>query len=414
MAHTATSASQDAGRSPATSLNQRILLIRDPHQAADGLKKIAQNEALQVSTAFSCREALEEFDKLRPAIVIIDCSTSTPSGGPVVLQRLLDAVERQGAACLLLGSAASLTGVSLPDWVQALDHDICAAELFGRLASIQHHQQVAGRTPLDMHPMKRLDRHLRKQYDQVNQDMQLASRLQQEFLPRALPEVDGVRFSTLYRPAGWVSGDTYDVARVDERHLSFYLVDAVGHGMAASLLTMFARRALCSKEVLGRQYRVLPPSEVLAGLNSALADENLMNSLYVTACYCLFNQDTRQLTVARGGHPYPLLIDPKGSIEPIKAEGVLLGLFGEQEFPDHQIQLHPGQKVILYSDGLELAFGQDGSDEADPARYHKVICELAHLPAAELLGRLGDLLDAEQGSINPLDDITAVVMEITE
>ena len=128
----------------------------------------------------------------------------------------------------------------------------------------------------------------------------------------------------------------------------------------------------------------------------------------------MFDQDTGQLTVARGGHPYPILIDPSGSTELIKAEGGLLGLFREQEFPDHLIQLRPGQKVILYSDGLESAFGEDGSDEAGPVRYREILCELAHLPAAELLGRLGDLLDAEQGSINPRDDITAVVMEITE
>ena len=141
-------------------------------------------------------------------------------------------------------------------------------------------------TQLEMHHMQQLGRHLNRQIAEVDQDMRLARRLQQEFLPQSLPQIDGFRFSVVYRPASWVSGDIYDIARIDEKHLTFYVADAMGHGMAASLLTMFVRRAIRNKEVDRSGYRILSPSETVQILNDALADEQLNNCQYVTAGYC--------------------------------------------------------------------------------------------------------------------------------
>ena len=84
-----------------------------------------------------------------------------------------------------------------------------------------------------------------------------------------------MHFHTLFRPAGYVSGDLYDVARLDERRIGFYVADAVGHGMPAALLTMFIKHALVTKEVRGgvaaaaaparQRPRPLPPARPRRG-----------------------------------------------------------------------------------------------------------------------------------------------------
>src|SRR5260221_832124 len=84
------------------------------------------------------------------------------------------------------------------------------------------------------------------------------------------------------RPAGYVSGDLYDVARLDETHVAFCIVDAVGHGMPAALLTMFIKRALVSKEIGPGGYRLLPPSETMRRLNYALVEQNLSAATFST------------------------------------------------------------------------------------------------------------------------------------
>ena len=75
-------------------------------------------------------------------------------------------------------------------------------------------------------------------FDKLDEELRLAARIQCEFLPQEFPTMAGVGFDVLYRPAGYVSGDTYDVQQIDDRLVAFYVADAVGHGVPAALLTM--------------------------------------------------------------------------------------------------------------------------------------------------------------------------------
>jgi len=390
----------------------RLLVIHETRQVAEGLARLIEGGALQADVSMSCRDGLQRLAELSPSIVIVDCSTSTPPGGPAAFERLLDVLNNQGIACLVLTRKGALPQTPIPEWVQELDYAVSADELYGRVASIQHYQPLVRQNQREMHHLQRLGRHLNRQFAEVDQEMRLAGRLQQEFLPQILPQIDGFRFSVVYRPASWVSGDIYDIARVDEKHVSFYVADAVGHGMAASLLTMFVRRAIRNKEIHGSGYRILSPSETLQILNDALADEHLNNCQFVTACYCLLDHSTRTLTFARGGHPHLILVQPDGSMQEIQTGGGLLGLFPRQEFPGKRIQLHSGQKVILYSDGMELAFVEQRDYETGEPRYKKEFQKVIHLPASKLTRRLEQMIDAEEGSISPQDDVTVVVMEV--
>jgi len=89
--------------------------------------------------------------------------------------------------------------------------------------------------------------------EELDEEIRLAARLQQDFLPRRLPKVGSSRFSVYYQPAGFVSGDIYDVARLDETRIGFYVADAVGHGLPAALLTMFIKEALQTKRITDRK-----------------------------------------------------------------------------------------------------------------------------------------------------------------
>src|SRR5689334_16819345 len=78
--------------------------------------------------------------------------------------------------------------------------------------------------------LRKRDDSLRFYTQRLDEELKLAARLQQDFLPRKLPQVGAVSFNTLFRPASHVSGDLYDVMRLDEHHIGFYMADAVGHG----------------------------------------------------------------------------------------------------------------------------------------------------------------------------------------
>ena len=96
--------------------------------------------------------------------------------------------------------------------------------------------------------------------------------------------------------------------RLDEKHVGFYMADAVGHGMPAALLTMFIKNALVTKQITPGGYRLLNPSETMAHLNEALVGQHLSHATFATAIYGYVNTETLEATFARGGHPCPILV----------------------------------------------------------------------------------------------------------
>jgi sigma-B regulation protein RsbU (phosphoserine phosphatase) len=257
--------------------------------------------------------------------------------------------------------------------------------------------------------LRRRDETLKFYMTRLDEELRLAARLQQEFLPRTLPQVGNVHFHTLFRPAGYVSGDLYDVMRLDEKRVGIFLVDAVGHGMPAALLTMFIKRALVCKEITTTGYQLLEPAETMRRLNDALIEQNLSQSTFCTALYGVLNTETLQLQITSGGHPAPLLCRG-GQIQDVSVEGALLGIFPEIAYEQSHIQLQTGDRLLIYSDGIEIAFNVDMASH--DGRWRKELADRASLPVEQMLTEFGNQIDNEIGSLQPKDDLTLLAVEI--
>ncbi len=296
--------------------------------------------------------------------------------------------------------------------LEVVDRNVSPAELRGRIATIDRYHGVLTRLERRLDNMERLGKRLSQHFREVEQEMQLAGRLQRDFLPRITEPIRNARFATVYRPASWVSGDMFDVFRIDEDHTGFYITDAVGHGMAASLLTMFIKRAIVPKRIEGERYTILTPSQTMGTLNEALASQSLPNCQFVTAFYAILNHNTLELRYARGGHPYPLLLTPDGQVSELKVAGGLLGLFKEEEFPTESVTLKPQDKLILYTDGLEFAVPSGADEPPEAPAYQSLFAPLADLPIQELMSQIEARFDGQACSLNPADDVTILGLEI--
>lgn len=328
--------------------------------------------------------------------------------------RLIKAIEKQGAAALVIGDPPPSAGADFLRMADFADATAGIDEIKGRLAAIlRYHRMVRGMNR-ELANMQRLFKHLNVQFNEVDQEMRLAGRLQSDFLPEREIDFGQVRFSALYRPASFVSGDFYDVRRVDEDHVAFYVADAVGHGMAASLLTMFIKNAVVSKIIEGDEYRLLAPGETLELLNDKLVAQHLPNSQFVTALYGLINIKTLEIQFARAGHPYPLIFDGDGTSAELKNPGGLLGLFESERFITNRVNLKPGHKFVVYSDGVEVAFTESTDRDDATQHYRQVFSEKARLSAGDMVYGIGAAIDAESGSLNPKDDVTVLVLEVAK
>lgn len=254
--------------------------------------------------------------------------------------------------------------------------------------------------------VQRINKRLQQAYHQIDQELELARRLQASFLPQRLPEVPPARFAVHYLLCGQVGGDFYDVFRLDENHVGFYVADAMGHGVPASLLTIFVKKGVRAKEVFGQQYRLVPPGEVLQRLNRDLIDQALSDTPFITMVYALFNHRDGTLRFSRAGHPYPLHVPRDGSLQLWEGEGLLLGVF-EAQFSDRTHRLDPGDKVLLYSDGVDGA----SFDGRESGTESLLACAERHraLPIQAFVENLArDLFSA--GS--PPDDLTLLGLEM--
>jgi serine phosphatase RsbU (regulator of sigma subunit) len=244
----------------------------------------------------------------------------------------------------------------------------------------------------------------------IDEELRLAARLQQDFLPKTLPQLGQIHFHTLFRPASHVSGDFYDVLRLDETHIGFYIADAVGHGVPAALLTMFIKHALATKQIGLGGYRLLTAAETMTKLNDTLIEQALSAATFATALYGTVDIATREVTFARGGHPLPLLLRAGGEMESLPCEGGLLGVFPDEKFEQRSITLEPGDRLLLVTDGVEVAFGGDIATSSQ--RWCEELHTRRKLPAEQFLAEFGVLIDNARGDVELRDDLTMLMLEI--
>lgn len=242
------------------------------------------------------------------------------------------------------------------------------------------------------------------------EQLRMAGQVQRDFLPKFLPDSGRFRWAATFLPAEVVSGDIYDVARIDEKHIGFYIADVVGHGMPAALLTMFLKQAIVMRETIGSSYHIFSPQEVLARLNLRITEQGLSGNLFVTCCYCLLNIESLELTFARGGHPYPILIHGGQHLEQLQVQGSLLGVFEKAGFPQKTIKLRSGDKLLLYSDGAERFIGR--FDDERGFIFTNEFVAISALHINELNDRFNSLVKSRQIDPSEVDDITMVGLEI--
>jgi phosphoserine phosphatase RsbU/P len=392
----------------------RVLLINAEDRLPSGMDTALVQDGWGVTTAADYKAGAVIAQEHDVAAVIAP-QPSADNSDPAAesdYRGLLRALDARRIATILVSDDPQRSATSPESLVEIVHGNVTQDELRGRLATIRRYHALVRGMEQEVENLQRITKRINEHFNEVDQEMQLAGRLQRDFLPRKIGPVGPAHFATLFRPVTWVSGDIYDIFRIDEQHVGFYVADAVGHGMAASLLTMFIKNAFTAKEITPTGYRVLDPSETLTHLNEAILSQNLPHCQFVTACYCVLNTETLVLRFARGGHPYPLLASHDGTLTELKSQGGLMGLFREATFPTRTVQLQPGDKLILYTDGIEVSFAPREDEPHSWEHYRAVFDSLAHEPIDEIVRRLEAELNSETGSLNPKDDVTLVGMQL--
>ncbi len=251
------------------------------------------------------------------------------------------------------------------------------------------------------------------QINKIDEELRMAVKIQREFLPKEMPQVDHFDFGTLWRPAGYVGGDIYDIMRLDEDHVGVFIADAVGHGVPAALMTIFIKQATPLREItpgVGPGYRIVAPGEALAALNHAMIEQDAGAASLGTAAYGVINIRTNTLRYASAGHPAAALLKAVGDTQWLDPDGAMLGVFPDEVFQEAVVSLDENDRLLMYSDGFEVAFpGCEGKGRLANEHYAQEFESMRGLTPDDALAFLQGRLDLQAGSLNQRDDLTVVL-----
>jgi sigma-B regulation protein RsbU (phosphoserine phosphatase) len=243
----------------------------------------------------------------------------------------------------------------------------------------------------------------------MENELQNAREVQSILLPQSDPMVCGFRISGTNLPARIISGDYYDYLDLGDRKFGIAIADVSGKGVPAGLLMAMCRSALRS---------VAPgktsPSEVLAAVNRQLFPD-IREDMFISMAYAILDETTGKLVISRAGHDPALLFRREsGKVEALRSPGLALGVDGgvvfERVTKDHEVDLFPGDCVLLYTDGVREAVDSE-EEEFGMERMSETFRMAAPLGAEVILSRMQEELRQFTGEGPQMDDITLVAIE---
>ncbi|MBL7574374.1 PAS domain S-box-containing protein [Peptoniphilus asaccharolyticus DSM 20463] len=212
-----------------------------------------------------------------------------------------------------------------------------------------------------------------------------------------------LKIDYLYRPSNLLSGDMFDIFEIDDDHLGIYIADTVGHGFAASMVTMFIRITMRTISY-GKKLR---PSLLLQELWKRFKNLGLDFEIYFTCFYGVFNKKTGQFTYSNAGHfPCPIIIH-EDTIQEMEVEGYPISRFFDKvEYKEYSIKLNTSDKVIMMSDGVSEVMNY----ENEPYGIDRVKEIMLENESDELLKLKQSIYSYMWGEQK--DDITALLIKV--
>ena len=243
--------------------------------------------------------------------------------------------------------------------------------------------------------------------ERIGTELSIATRIQASMLPQVFPAYPERHEFDLYAsmdPAKEVGGDFCDFFLVDDDHLCIVMADVSGKGVPAALFMMASRIIIANNAMAGKS-----PAQVLYDTNTTLL-ANGQDDMFVTVWIGILEISTGRLTASNGGHEYPVLTKG-GRFEMYKdVHSFLVGGMPGVKYKEYELQLNPGDKLFVYTDGVPEAqdsekkmFGMD--------RTVDTLNENREASPKELLQSVRKAVDAFVGDAEPFDDLTMLCLE---
>jgi phosphoserine phosphatase RsbU/P len=269
---------------------------------------------------------------------------------------------------------------------------------------------------------RKLENHnsqLRQAYDQARKDLKAAAAMQMSLLPSSSPQAIGIQGEWFFHPSHYVAGDIFNLCTIDESHVGFYILDVSGHGVPAAMLSvslsMLLRPDAGSENLLKRwnarssRPEPISPEQVLTELNHRFQNKE---DRYFTMIYGVYDHAYSRVHISLAGQPSPLLLRTSGKIERLGDGGYPIGIWPQSEYERFEISVQPGDRLILYSDGISECRDADGQQYGDARILQYFEARTTSHTLKELCTEFEREIEAwNKDAVNFEDDISMLALE---
>jgi len=253
----------------------------------------------------------------------------------------------------------------------------------------------------------------------LREDLEAAALVQQSFLPSAHPATPGVTWAWMFRPCAGVAGDMFGAFPLDGQRVAAYILDVSGHGVASALLSVTLSRMLipdpgsyqAGEAGAGAQSGNQSPAQVLEALNRRFPLDP-RTTQYFTMVYGILEPETRSFHYASAGHWGPVHVPKRGEAAILEPGGLPIGLFPGSAYSDQVLQMSPGDRLYLYTDGFIET--EDAQNRAfGLQRLIHSLASARHLSLDQSVSALTREVELWRGTSEFEDDLSILSFEIT-
>jgi phosphoserine phosphatase RsbU/P len=354
----------------------RVLIADDQPDVLEALRLLLKGHGYVTEAVTSPSALFDAINQKEFDLILMDLNYArdTTSGreGLDLLARLKAA---DNAPPIVVMTGWATVGLAVEAMQQGIGDFVEKPWVNSRLLDILQKQLKLGR-----------DRREAKQQAAANtraQDREIAEAraIQQGFLPKEIPQLAGYQIAGAWQPARVVGGDYYDVLPFGRETLGVCIADVAGKGLPAALLMSNLQAAF-----RGFASPAISPETLCDKLNSLIC-RNIANDRFITFFYAQLDGATRQLRYTNAGHNAPIVVHEDGSHERLREGGGILGVFPVQAFDMGVCDLAPGDRVLLFTDGVTEAPNPEG-EEFGEARLLQLLEENRHLSVENLQIRI--------------------------
>lgn len=376
-----------------------LLVVDDNEVNRDLLSRRLQREGHQVATAVNGRQALEMIEQGAFDLVLLDVMMPELNGHEV-----LEHLQREGRLrdlpVIMLSAGGELESI-----VQCIS---LGAEDY--LSKPYDPILLRARINASLEK-KRLRDRVREQLRSIEQELNVAARIQQSILPRKFPVNEHLEIFAEMTPARAIGGDFYDFFQIDETRFGFAIADVSGKGAPAALFMALSRAFLKATASISSEGSAgLSAGEVLTRVNRLIQAEN-HTGMFVTAFYGILNLQTGAVEFANAGHNHPYLLRAGATPQMLDhPNSLVLGVRKAVEYPTHQLHLLTGDRLFLYTDGVTEAMTEEG-EEFSEERLAQALAHAAVSSLQETTHLVSEAVREFAGSAPQSDDLTMLLVQ---